>query len=229
MWKTPELSRKINFNRLKSENEEKLKKLKGNLKEHCKFIIPDIYLDETSLVIDAGANVGNFTSLFSRYDCKVYSFEPTKKTFKVLKNRFKSKKNVICYNQACSSKNDKVKLYHHELSEYNEIYWSDGNSLLKSKTNINKNDYEIVECIDLAEFIFSITKDKNVDFIKMDVEGAEIEIINHLIDTNAISKVNYLICETHEVKNKTLVKGTNLLKQKVKDKKLEDKIYFNWI
>ena len=34
----------------------------------------------------------------------------------------------------------------------------------------------------------------------MDVEGAEIELINHIIDTGAINKVNYLICKTHKKK-----------------------------
>ena len=63
----------------------------------------------------------------------------------------------------------------------------------------------------------------------MDVEGAEIELINHIIDTGAINKVNYLICETHEKKNKFLLEGTKLLKEKVKNLGLQNKIYFNWI
>jgi len=124
-----------------------------------------------------------------------------------------------------------MKFYHHELSRYNNVYWSDGNSLLSSKTNVLENDYELVEAIDLSEFIYEITenKNKNIDFIKMDIEGAEVELINHLIDTGAISKVNYLICETHERKNTFLEEGTNKLKQKVIDQNLSNKIYFNWV
>ena len=63
----------------------------------------------------------------------------------------------------------------------------------------------------------------------MDVEGAEIDIINHIIDTGAINKINYLICETHEIKNSSLKDKTNELKKKVIEMKLDDKIYFNWI
>jgi hypothetical protein len=54
-------------------------------------------------------------------------------------------------------------------------------------------------------------------------------LINHIIDTGAIDKVNYLICETHEKKNKFLLDGTNLLKEKVEKLGLQKKIYFNWI
>ena len=63
----------------------------------------------------------------------------------------------------------------------------------------------------------------------MDIEGAEVDVINYLIDTKAIDKVNYLICETHEKKNNFLLEGTNLLKDKVKKLGLDNKIYFNWI
>ena len=123
----------------------------------------------------------------------------------------------------------KIKLYHHELTDYNKVYWSDGNSLMKDKSNVLKNNYEEVDAIDLSKFIFDITKKQPIDLIKMDIEGAEVDVINHLIDTNAIKHVNYLICETHEKKNKFLLEGTNLLKEKVKLLGLDNKIYFNWI
>ena len=229
MWKTPEKSRSIHFRELTSECEDQLHPLSGNLKEQCPFITPNIDINSTSLMVDLGANVGRFTSIFARYGCKVHSFEPTDKTFQVLCKRFENKSNVICHKKAASVKNDMVKFYHHELSNYNPVYWSDGNSLLSSKTNVNKDDYEIVECIDFSEFIFSITQSQNVDLVKMDVEGAEIDIINHLIDTNAIDKINYLICEVHDRKNDTLVPGTKGLKQRVKNNNLENKVYFNWI
>ena len=129
-------------------------------------------------MVDLGANVGRFTSIFARYGCKVHSFEPTDKTFQVLCKRFENKSNVICHKKAASVKNDMVKFYHHELSNYNPVYWSDGNSLLSSKTNVNKDDYEIVECIDFSEFIFSITQSQNVDLVKMDVEGAELLVLS---------------------------------------------------
>ena len=214
-----------------SINESKQPKLFGNLKNYneTSFIIPDIYLNEKSIVLDVGANVGRFTSIFARYNCKVYSFEPTKVTFNILSNRFKNIENVILKNNACWINNSKIKLYHHELSNFNEIYWSDGNSLLADKTNVLKDNYEEVDAINLSEFIFEITGKQQIDLIKMDVEGAEVELINHIIDTGAINKVNYLICETHEKKNKFLLEGTNLLKEKVKNLGLQNKIYFNWI
>jgi FkbM family methyltransferase len=231
MWNNPSKSVNISFNNLSHTNELKLPKLSGNLKNYkeTSFIIPDIFLDKNSVVLDVGANIGRFTSVFSRYGCRVFSFEPTSATFNILKNRFRDINNIFLKQNACWIKEDKIKLYHHELSKYNKVYWSDGNSLIKNKTNVLENDYEEVEAIDLSKFIFEITKDKPIDLIKMDIEGAEIEVINHLIDTKAIYKVNYLICETHEQKNTFLLEKTNLLKKKVEELNLDRKIYFNWI
>ena len=229
IWKQPHKSVSKTFDHLTPEKEITNSQLIGNLKDIYKFIIPDIYIDKNSIILDIGANVGNISSVFSRYSCQVHSFEPTKTTFDILNNRFRLKDNVTCYNKACGTKNELVKLYHHELSNYNEIFWSDGNSLLPSKTNVNIDDYELVECIDLSEFIFNITKNRCVDFVKMDIEGAEIEVINHLIDTDAINNINYLICEIHDKKNKFLEESTKVLKQRVKSNGLERKIFFNWI
>ena len=94
---SPQDSTKLNFDNLNSINESKQPRLFGNLKDYheTSFIIPDIYLNEKSIVLDVGANVGSFTSIFARYNCKVYSFEPTKVTFNILLNRFKNIKNVI--------------------------------------------------------------------------------------------------------------------------------------
>lgn len=229
MHKTPEKSVNITFDDLTHFNELKKTKLSGNLKKYneTSFITPDIFLDENSVVLDIGANIGRFTSVFARYKCKVYSFEPTRKTFDILLNRFKDMDNVVLKNSACWINNTKMRLYHHELSSYNDVYWSDGNSLIEKKTNVLRDDYEEVEAIDLSEFIFNLNQ--NINLIKMDVEGAEVELINHIIDTGAIDKVNYLICETHEKKNKFLLEGTQSLKDKVKKLGLEKKIFFNWI
>jgi len=227
MWKTPEKSKNISFDNYTSENELKLSKLTGNLKKEISFITPNIEINEQSVILDVGANVGKFTSIFARYKCEVHAFEPTKCTFNILKNRFNNITNVICNNNACWIKNEPMKLYHHELSNYNDIYWSDGNSLIKEKTNVLENNYEEIESIDLSEYIFNLNKE--IDLIKMDVEGAEIDLINHLIDTNAINKVKYLICETHEKKNKFLKEKTSLLKNRVIENNLSNKIYFNWV
>jgi FkbM family methyltransferase len=53
-----------------------------------------------------------------------------------------------------------------------------------------------VPCVDLAKII----RDSDSKFIvvKMDIEGAEFEVLQHLIKENALQKINHLYVEFHE-------------------------------
>lgn len=214
------------FGHLTPDNEIMKPILKDNLKNHISFLDEDIFLNKNAVIIDCGANIGDITSIFTQYGAHVYSFEPTTSTFKILQNRFSKHNNVTCFKNAVWNKNGQLKFYHHEWSKYNEIHWSNGNSLLKKKKNVNGNDYEIVEAIDIVEFIKSLNK--NIDLIKIDIEGAEIEVINHIIDSGIIHKVNKILCEVHDKKYKFLRESTNKLREKIKILKLSNKINLNW-
>jgi len=221
------ISKNKTFEHLTSAREKQLSKLTGNLRKLYPCLKSNIFLKENDLVIDCGANVGNITSVFNRFGCIVYSFEPTSSTFEILKKRFSNIEKIKCIQKAVGAANDIKKLYHHEWSEYNKIYWSDGNSLIYEKSNVNNNDYEEVEVIDLVEFINSL--DKEIALIKIDIEGAEIELLNHLIDTGTIHKINKIICEVHDRKYPIFKEDTDKLRYKIKHLGLEHKIDLNWM
>ena len=50
----------------------------------------------------------------------------------------------------------------------------------------------VVEAVDLATWLPEIT-----DLLKMDIEGAEFEVLEHLCTTGAIQRVRNLVCELH--------------------------------
>lgn len=215
-----------NFDHLTPENEINKPKINDNLRNHISFLDEDIFLNEKSIIIDCGANIGDITSIFAQYNAQVYSFEPTASTFNILQNRFSKHNNVKCFKKAIWNKNVNIPIYHHVWSKYNEIHWSNGNSLLKGKINVNENDYEIVEAIDFVEFIKLLNK--NIDLIKIDIEGAEIEVLNYLIDSGIISKVNKILCEVHDKKYKFLKSDTDRLRKKIKVLNLSNKINLEW-
>ena len=71
----------------------------------------------------------------------------------------------------------------------------DGSSLLKEKQNISGKYFTQVKCIDVSEYIFNL--DKQIDIMKLDIEGAEYHIIKHLIETGAINMIDNLFFEDH--------------------------------
>ena len=71
-------------------------------------------------------------------------------------------------------------------------------------------------------------KENQIDLIKIDIEGAEVELINYIIDSGSIDNIKQIICEVHDKKYKFLSEKTNLLRQKIIDNNLSDKINLDW-
>lgn len=116
-------------------------------------------------VLDLGANIGFYTLLFADLvgeGGKVFAFEPEPNNFSTLEknvklNRFK---NVVLVRKAVSDKTGNIDLFLSESMGRHTIY-SSGKGGKKIK----------IESIKLDDFLKNYTK--AIDFIKMDIEGAE--------------------------------------------------------
>jgi len=133
------------------------------------------------ICIDCGANVGTITELMLKNGAIVHSFEPNPHAFNVLKEKFKDNKNIFLYNKGVWDRNTKTKLYFHEHSDDDEVMWSTGSSILEYKGNVLKQKYVEIEIIDLVEFIIKMNKE--ISILKIDIEGAECELLEKIINT----------------------------------------------
>ncbi len=183
-------------------------------------------IEPGDICIDCGANIGLVTSKMADRGAIVYAFEPNPYAFKVLVNTFKNNKNVVCINKAVFNKNTKMKLFLHQNSKQDEVAWSTGSSLLDEKGNIAKDSYIEVEVVDVVEFIKNLNT--KIKILKIDVEGAEIEILNKLIDSTVIHNIGKVYAETHEIQIPGLLEKTNELKRKIRRLKIKN-INLNWI
>jgi len=75
----------------------------------------------------------------------------------------------------------------------------DGSSLLSKKTtgNLDFKNPIYVECIDLSEWIINSFNIKDEIILKLDVEGAEYEILNKMINDNSLNFISELYVEWH--------------------------------
>jgi len=182
-------------------------------------------LHKDDVVIDCGANDGTEISLFLKSGCQVYAFEPNPDAFSVLHNRFKGNRKVLCLNQAVLDRNGKMKLYLHLNSRQNRIKWSTGSSLYYKKGNVSEHDSVIVSVVDLSEFINKLNT--RIRLLKIDIEGAEYAVINKLINTGVVNKIDYILVETHKIDDDDLNKAANELMRAIKKRGISN-IYFNW-
>ena len=177
------------------------------------------------IAIDCGANVGHVTDLLAASGATVYAFEPNPHAFQILKERFANKPNVHCINKGVFDQDDVVRLYMHRNAYLDQVKWSGGSSLLPYKSNIDSQTFFEVDVVDLARYIQQL--DADVRVVKMDVEGVEYEIINHLIETGVITKIEYLFVETHEKKTPELLEKAEALRNVIAEQGLSN-IDLSW-
>jgi FkbM family methyltransferase len=141
-------------------------------------------LHERMVCLDIGANVGYFTLLMSRIvgpSGSVISFEPTPHTFEVLRKNIALNgcENVRVEQIALFDRQDTLEF--HEGPPGYEVYNSLGNITHPSAAEQSFTTTK-VQCLTLDSYL-ATSHTKHVDFIKMDVEGAERFVLNGMLRT----------------------------------------------
>lgn len=153
----------------------------------------DVKLKKARIIIDIGAHVGIASLFFSTKYPKsyVFSIEPDPENYKLLLSNIQlnKKKNIKPFNTSVLNNNKEVvflfKNKHSSMSHTRK-------DLTEVKTT---NKYKVVKSVKLESFIRK-NKIKNVDILKIDVEGSEYEIILNL-KPSTFSKIRYIIVEYH--------------------------------
>ena len=189
------------------------------------FILSNISKD--SVIIDCGANVGQISKPLIKYGPSlIVCFEPNPLAFKELSKNIGHHENVKLVEKAVGIKDGKLKLYNHVSSDRDPLKHSVSSSLFLEKSNVNSDDFYEVEVCDFISFLKSI--DRKIHILKIDIEGAEIDLLNELINERLYNNIEYIFVETHEDTLLDLEKSTKLLKERVRALGIRN-IYFNWV
>ena len=178
-----------------------------------------------TLALDCGASVGDVTAVFREKGLRVHAFEPNPLAFAHLKDRFADDDMVNCHQAAISDKDGTAQFYPHEDLSEERLHTANGSSLLEFKSNVLKDQAMDVAVIDLARFIDDL--DSEVEVLKIDIEGAEIETVNRLLDTGSYRKAKRVLVETHERKIEELREPTEALRRRIEEMGIEN-ICLDW-
>ena len=160
-------------------------------------------LNKDSVVIDAGANVGLFVEVLRTHvDCKIIAVECGKENVAHIKNKNFENVDVVGKavvgnsNQSITlteivgePKGDGTMRYH----QWHNIY---GNHSDHQTAQVNTYEVEGVTLKELIEEYGTI------DYLKMDIEGAEYEVIESLTREDA-QKIKQISLEWHDEKQKS--------------------------
>lgn len=141
-------------------------------------------LNNNSIVFDVGGYLGDWTdSIYSKYKCKVLVFEPVKKYYQKIVNKFKNKQKIHVYNIGLGTQNAKKYIY----------LMDNSSSFYKIGDNVKK---QLCEIMDIEKFI-SKNKIKHVDLIKINIEGGEYDLLEKMITSKLINKFENLQIQFH--------------------------------
>lgn len=190
-------------------------------------LIPDwLRLGKGDLVLDCGANVGYITRFLASTGADVIAFEPDPRAFDRLKKRCGHLRNVELRNEGVWDKEAVLPLYDHAASLEGETAFTVGSSLIAEKKNVDTSKSRTVPLIDLVKFLQE--NPRRVTLIKLDVEGAEIAILNKILEENAWDRFNRMYVETHETKIPEQVPALDQIRATLQREKIGH-IKLNWV
>jgi FkbM family methyltransferase len=144
----------------------------------------DFDLGENSIVFDAGGYMGQWSSdVYSKYNCKIHIFEPVPKFAEIIKKRFSLNKKIAVKECGLSNKNEQSTIF---LSD-------DGSSTINNSGGENVS----VCMVDIVGYMES-SKIEMVDFLKLNIEGGEYDVLDRLINCNQIKKIGGILIQFHD-------------------------------
>jgi len=134
-------------------------------------VLKKIATMKPTLIIDGGANVGDYSILANQImpNCTIYAFEPVEATFQHLQSNIQHLHNVVPIKKGLFKENCALEINLFNSNEHSSIYDIEG-------LPQGSNQKQSIELVRGDDFI----KDHNiasVDFLKLDVEGAEYDAL----------------------------------------------------
>jgi FkbM family methyltransferase len=134
--------------------------------------------------VDVGAHIGTYAIPIAKKAQKVIAFEPNKYSFELLTDNISLNHltNIAAYNMAVSKKSGSVSFSYENEPCYSRIIDGDQISnitIIENSSNHN-NNIHLVNTIDLDSVLL---KEDRVDWIKIDVEGHEVDVLEGAMQT----------------------------------------------
>lgn len=148
-------------------------------------------INSPKIIVDMGASYGIVSSVYSKQypDALIYAFEPNKKAFEYAQKLFSRNalNNIFLFNVAVGDDNKEI-----------EFYVNPGHfeSASVFSNEFNAGTKQVVRMVDVNAF-FDSNKFSKIDFLKIDIEGMEFKLMEHLHKERKLDIVQNIFIEVH--------------------------------
>lgn len=194
------------------EEEDALRKLKRRHKRDLRYAWASGLLQGVvsmlrpgDVVVDCGANRGDVAAQLAESGAQVHAFEPDPYNVEKLSQRFADAPNVTVHAAAVGTSAGTIRLMR-------AMNWEADPDLASVKSTVVAGGHKIAEgqgidvpVIDFPAFLRGLADARvRVAFVKMDIEGAELDLLSAMLDARLFDHIQLTVAETHERKFKDL-------------------------
>jgi FkbM family methyltransferase len=156
----------------------------------CRIIPEELPPFRPKVVYDIGANIGIASLRFAALwpEARFYGFEPLPANFEVCHLNFKALPNSQVFSSAVGSRTEMTSFECNEDPRGGHLGAVQGNPALRAAERIEVQVYSITDLIRVQRL-------EPPDFLKIDVEGAEMEVLKGMGE--AVQSVKRIFIETH--------------------------------
>jgi FkbM family methyltransferase len=195
-----------------AEAEDPLRKLKRRHKRDLRYARAEgmlagvvSMLRPGDVAVDCGANRGDVTALLASSGAEVHAFEPDPYNIEKLTERFAGVPNVHLHAAAVGTEAGTIRLMRAANWEVNPELASVKSTVVAGGQNIAEGEGIDVAVIDFPAFLSGLVATHGrVAFVKMDIEGAELDLLSAMLETRLFDHIQLTVAETHERKFKDL-------------------------
>lgn len=182
------------------------------------------------VVVDCGANQGDVTGPLAETGALVHAFEPDPYNLAKLTERFAKVTNVHLHGAAVGVAAGTVQLMRAANWDANPDLASVKSTVVVGGQNIAEGEGIDVPMIDFPAFLRGLVlAHGRVAFVKIDIEGAELDLLTAMLDLRLFDHIQLTVAETHERKFKDLRPRFAELRARVAETYPPTRVNLDWI
>lgn len=187
-------------------------------------------LGPRDVVVDCGANLGEVTAILADTGARVHAFEPDPYTFGRLQAAVAGRDNVILHQAAVGAAAGSVMLQRAEGWDGNPDRASVSSTIVAGGRGMEEGAAVEVAVIDFPAFLRGLVAEHgHIAFVKVDIEGAELDLLEAMEGTDLFDHIQLLVAETHEKKFSHLAPRFAALRDRMAARFPITRVNLDWI
>lgn len=189
-------------------------------------------LTPRDVVCDCGANVGDITAQLAASGAQVHAFDPDPYCIATLKDRFADAPNVTIHEAALGTRDGVIQLMRAVNFDDNPKGASVKSTVLEGGRMIDDDMGHAIDVrlMDFPAFLRDlIAAQGEIAFVKMDVEGAELDLLEAMEQERLFDHIRLTVAETHENKFKDLRPRFRALRERISAAYPITRVNLDWI